>query len=287
MDSCKSFVAQMVKLVAACVVAVVMLAGNSLAQNTTMTQLAELIGLKDKIKNADTRTRVDAFHRVWTIGVESDSPEVKLSALGLMAEPVASMSDHIRMPAVYAIVEIANSTNDTQVKMKALTTLREPMVAGQVPIRVAAVDAVNQIRWDTGNDLPLEAVKLLGEPVRSANNGVRIPAINAIVRTVEHCNNDRAYSAALDELVAPLDSSAMIGGMEVRMMAVVSVERIGMEATEVATKAKAMGMMQSCANKGSWEPEAKKRASEAAMRIQNSMKPQKTAPTVPGNPVGE
>lgn len=285
MNSCRSFFPHKLHLFFVAFVTLI-LTGSTLAQNSTMTQLAELIGLKDKIKNADTRTRVDAFHRVWTIALESQSPEVKMTALGLMAEPVGSSSDHIRMPAVYAIAEIANSTNDAQVKMKALSTLREPVVAGQLPIRIAVVDAINQIRWNTAGDLPLEAVKLLGEPLRSGNNGIRIPAINAIVRTVEQSNNDRAYSAALDQLVAPLESAAMIGGMEIRMMAVVAVERIGMEATEVTTKAKAMGMMQSYANKGGWEPEAKKRAGEAAMKIQNSMSPQKT-PTVPGNPVGE
>ncbi|MDT8067036.1 MAG: hypothetical protein ROO76_02605 [Terriglobia bacterium] len=284
MNSCRSFFPRTIRLFLAAFI-VLILSGSVLAQNSAMTQLAELIGLKDKIKNSDTRTRVEAFHRVWTIALESDSSEVKMTALGLMAEPLGSSSDHIRMPAVYAIAEIANSTNDTPVKMKALSTLREPIVSGQLPIRIAVVDAINQIRWTSASDLPLEAVKLLGEPVRSGNNGIRIPAINAIVRTVEQSNNDRAYSAALDQLVAPLDSAAPIGGMEVRMIAVVAVERIGMEATEVATKAKAMGMMQSYANKGSWEPEAKKRASEAALRIQNSTK-QKT-PTMPGNPVGD
>jgi hypothetical protein len=287
MNSGNSFFLHKVKLVTASLIAVLMMVGSSVAQNSAMTQLAELIGLKERIKNPDTRTRVDAFHRVWIIGLMSESSEVKISALGLMAEPVASASDHIRMPAVYAITEIANSTGDPQVKLKALSTLREPMVAGQLPIRIAAVDAVNQIRWDNASDVPVEAVKLLGEPLRSGNNGVRIPAINALIRAVEHSNNDRAYSAALDGLVAPLNSEALIGGMEVRMMAVVAVERIGMEATEVGTKAKAMGMMQSYANKGSWEPEAKKRASDAALRIQNSIKPKKEPPaTVPGNPVG-
>jgi hypothetical protein len=284
MNSYRSFFPRTIRLFLAAFI-VLILSGSVLAQNSAMTQLAELIGLKDKIKNSDTRTRVEAFHRVWTIALESDSSEVKMTALGLMAKPLGSSSDHIRMPAVYAIAEIANSTNDTPVKMKALSTLREPIVSGQLPIRIAVVDAINQIRWTSASDLPLEAVKLLGEPVRSGNNGIRIPAINAIVRTVEQSNNDRAYSAALDQLVAPLDSAAPIGGMEVRMIAVVAVERIGMEATEVATKAKAMGMMQSYANKGSWEPEAKKRASEAALRIQNSTK-QKT-PTMPGNPVGD
>ena len=42
-----------------------------------------------------------------------------------------------------------------------------------------------------------------------------------------------AYSAAIDVLVPPLQSGAMIGGMEVRMMAVAAMEKIGVEASEV------------------------------------------------------
>ena len=50
------------------------------------------------------------------------------------------------------------------------------------------------------------------------------------------------------------------------------VERIGVESSETAAKAKAMGLLQSYANKGTWEPEAKRRANEAVAAIQNSMK---------------
>jgi hypothetical protein len=92
------------------------------------------------------------------------------------------------------------------------------------------------------------------------------------VNAVRGSHNEAAYQAALDLLVAPLDSSAMIGGMEVRMMAVVAVERIGVEASETAAKAKAMGLLQCYANKGSWEPEARRRAQEGVTAIQNSMK---------------
>ncbi len=84
-----------------------------------------------------------------------------------------------------------------------------------------------------------------------------------------------AYSnAAIELMQAPLDSMALIGGMEVRLMAVVELERLGVDAPEVATKAKALGMLQSSANKDSWEPEARARATEAAARVQNSMKGQ-------------
>jgi len=198
---------------------------------------------------------------------------VKLSALKLLAEPVGSASDHIRMPAVYAIAEIANSTEDPRVKIQALNTLGEPLQAGQVPIRDAAIDAVNSItRSGRQNDVALTAVKALGAPVRSGNNGVRIPAINAIVRAVEAGPGDAACQAALDSLIAPLDSAAAIGGMEVRMMAVVAVERVGLTASEIGTKARAMGLMQSYGSKGGWEPEAQRRAQQAASNIQNSMK---------------
>jgi hypothetical protein len=60
--------------------------------------------------------------------------------------------------------------------------------------------------------------------------------------------------------------------MEVRMMAVRAVERVGLEATEVGTKAKAMGMLESYATKDGWEPEARHRAQEAATAVQTSVK---------------
>ena len=242
-------------------------------QSNTGAQLAELNSLKDKVKDPDTRTRVDAFHRVWTIGLASDDPSVKLLALDLMKEPVASASDHIRMPAVYAIAEVANSTPDLAVKSKALATLHEPMIAGQLPIRLAAVDAVNSIMRAPGTaSLALDAVQLLGEPVRSGNNGIRMPAINAVAHIALASRDDRVIATAIEQMQAPLDSMAMIGGMEVRLMAVVEVERLGEAASAMATKAKAMGMLQACANNTSWEPEARKRAAEGAARIQESMK---------------
>lgn len=85
-------------------------------------------------------------------------------------------------------------------------------------------------------------------------------------------NDDRVFSAAIELMQAPLDSMALIGGMEVRMMAAVEVERLGVGAPEVGTKAKAMGMLQACANNSLWEPEARRRAAEGAALVQNSMK---------------
>src|SRR5215471_12355649 len=51
-------------------------------------QIAELISLREKVANPDTRTRVEATHRVWTIGLTATDPEIKLTALQLLAEPV-------------------------------------------------------------------------------------------------------------------------------------------------------------------------------------------------------
>src|SRR5947208_10853568 len=236
-------------------------------------QIAELIALREKVASPDTRIRVEATHRVWTVGLTTTDPEIKLTALQLLAEPVGSSSDHIRMPAMYAMAEIARSTDDSKVKIKALELLAEPLKAGQVPVRDVAVDVINNIvnSADRGT-IALAALHALGEPVRSGNNGVRIPAINAIVNTVRGSHNEAAYLAALDLLVAPLDSNAVIGGMEVRMMALVAVDRIDVASSETAAKAKAMGLLQSYASQGTWEPEAKRRAEDAVAAIQNSMK---------------
>ena len=257
--------------------AIVIGVGSGLARaaQSSQAQLAELNSLREKVKDPDTRTRVSAFHQVWTIALASDSSDVKILALELMKEPVASASDHIRMPAVYAIAEIANSTADPTVKSNALADLKEPMVAGQLPIRLAAIDAVNSIMCSapTSSSLALQAIQLLGEPVRSGNNGVRIPAINAVAHVALLSNDDHVINAALDAMQPPLESAAVIGGMEVRMMAVAEVEKLGAAASDSATKAKAMGMLQSDANNTQWEPEARSRAAEAATRIQSTMKP--------------
>ena len=261
------------KRIAPVLAILLMTGGHIFSQSKLGSQLAELMSLKEKAANAETRVRVDALHKAWAIGLASSYPEVKSAALDVLREPAGSASDHIRMPAVYAIAEIANSTTDVPVRTKALTALHEPLDAGQVPIRDVAIDAVNLItRSGTGGDVALTAVKELGFPVRSGNNGVRIPAINAIVRAVEGSHNDLACDAALDVLVAPLDSGALIGGMEVRMMAVIAVQKVGLEASGVRTKAKAMGLLQTYAAKGDWEAEAKKLAQEAALVVQKSMK---------------
>lgn len=56
------------------------------------------------------------------------------------------------------------------------------------------------------------------------------------MRAVVGSQNDGAHQAAIDALVDSLESGAMIGGMEVRMMAVRAVETIGVDASEIGAK---------------------------------------------------
>jgi hypothetical protein len=252
---------------------VLLTAGWAAAQPSTATSLSELMALRDKVGNADTRVRVDAMYRVRSIALASNDAEVKMASLDLLREPVGSASDHIRMPAVYAIAEVANSTDDPRVKVRALGTLAEPLQASQVPIRVVAIDAVNSItRSAKGAGIALAAVRALVPAVRSGNNGVRIPAINAVVRAVEDSQDGSAQQEALDLFTAALDSSGAIGGMEVRMMAVAAVEKVGLAAADVGTKAKAMGLLQAYGSRGSWEPEARARAQNAAAKVEASVR---------------
>jgi hypothetical protein len=257
-----------------CAVSVLLLAAApGSGQTSDAGGLSQLIALRDKVGDADTRVRVSALHRVWSIALASGDPEVKLTALGLLGDPVGSASDHIRMPAVYAIAEIANSARDSRVKLRALEALAEPLRASQVPIRDVAIDAVNSITRSAGDAAVAQAaVRALGPPVRSGNNGVRIPAINALVRAVEGSGDPVASQAALDLLVAALDSSAMIGGMEVRMMAVAAMEKIGLGISDVGAKAKAMGLLQAYASRGGWEAEARTRAQDAARAIEATLR---------------
>jgi hypothetical protein len=251
---------------------VLVVAVSARAQSTSGSSLADVIAQRDRVRNADTRVRVDALHRVWAAALASPESAVKTAALELLKEPAGSASDHIRMPAVYAIAEIANSTDDPQVKTRALAALAEPLQASQVPIRDVAIDAVNSITRASRSRVSLEVVRALTGPVRSGNNGVRIPAMNAIVLAVQGSTDPSAYQAALDALVAALETSAAIGGMEVRMMAIGAVERVGRGAPDVSTKAKAMGLLQAYAARAGWEPEAKARALDAASKIEASIK---------------
>ena len=249
-----------------------MVLGQGSTNQSVGVQTADLFALQKDVASPDTRVRVYALHRVWTIGLAASDPGVKLQALKLLSEPVGSASDHIRMPAVYAIAEIANSSPDIKVKIRALELLSGPLRAEQVPIRDAAIDAVNSITSSAERkSIALTAVNALAPCVRSGNNGVRIPAINALIHAVKGSHDEAAYNAALDVLTAPLDSNAMIGGLEVRMMAVVALERIGLDASETAVKAKALGMLKAYGGKPIWEPEAKRRAEQAAAAVQESM----------------
>jgi hypothetical protein len=244
------------------------------AQVSDASQLAELTSLRNQIRNGNTRIRVPAMHRVWSIGRASSRTDVKIAALSLLKEPVDSSSDHIRTPAIYAVADIAVSSTDTQVKIRALEALRAPMGSEQLPVRVAAIDALNAIvRSGATRDLGKVAVMLLAAPVRSVTNGVRMPAINAMVRAVEGSQDVSAYDAALEQLVQPLGSDAPIGGMEVRLMALAAVHRIGVDATAVAVKERAVKMAQSYALGGTWkEEEARDFASDAAAAIRATIK---------------
>jgi hypothetical protein len=243
------------------------------AQGATAGAIAELMALREKARHPETRVRVEATHRAWAIGLESADAAVKIAALEVLSEPAGSASDHIRMPAVYAMAEIAGAAKESRVHIRALELLAAPLRAEQVPIRDVAIDAVNIITASSNRaETAPAAVRALAPVVRSGVNGVRIPAINALVRAVAGSGNEAAYSSALDLLVEPLNSMAMIGGMEVRMMAVAAVERIGMEATGTAVKAKAMGLMRSYAGKSGWETEARNRASLAATVIERTLR---------------
>jgi hypothetical protein len=252
---------------------VLLTADWAVGQPGMATSMSELMALRDKVGSADTRVRVDAMHRVWSIALASNDSEIKMASLDLLREPAGSASDHIRMPAVYAIAEVANSTDDPRVKLRALDTLAEPLQASQVPIRDVAIDAVNSItRSATGAGIASAAVRALAPAIRSGTNGVRIPAINAVVRAVEDSQDGGAQQQALDLLTAALDSSAATGGMEVRMMAVAAMEKVGLAAADVGTKAKAMGLLQAYATRSGWEPEARSRAQNAAARVQASVR---------------
>jgi hypothetical protein len=99
-----------------------------------------------------------------------------------------------------------------------------------------------------------------------------MPAVNALLRAVEGSPDAGAHQAALDLLTAPLDSDAAVGGMEVRMLAVAAMEKIGLDAADVGAKAKAMGLLQAYAARSGWEPEAKKRAQDGAAKIQATVR---------------
>ncbi len=219
--------------------------GNVFAQGELAEQMAQLRSQRSAVASGDTQVRVPASYVVKSIALSSDHSEVKLEALRLLREPIGSSSDHIRMPAIYAAVDIANSSDDLEVERNALNSLLEPISAGQVPIQDVAIDALNLILSDSNNTnaLIMAALHLLSEPVNSGNNGVRMPAINAILRVVEGTGIEAGYSRALDLLKYPINSRSLIGGLEIRFLAIEAVERIGVEAETRGTKRKAMELL--------------------------------------------
>ncbi len=219
--------------------------GNVFAQGELAEQMAQLRRQRNAVASGDTQTRVPASYVVKSIALSSDHSEVKLEALRLLREPIGSSSDHIRMPAIYAVVDIANGSDDLEVERNALNALLEPMRSGQVPIRDVAIDALNLIMSESNNHngLIMDALHLLSEPIDSGNNGVRMPAVHAILRVVEGTGIEAAYSRALDLLKHPIDSRSLIGGLEIRFMTIEAVERIAVEAETREVKRKAMELL--------------------------------------------
>jgi hypothetical protein len=163
------------------------------------------------------------------------------------------------------------------VKTRALELLAGPLQAAQVPIRIAAIDAVNSIVNNAdAKEIGLPAVRALDPCVRSGNNGVRIPAVHAVAHAVKGSGSPAAYQAAMESLSAAMDSNAMIGGMEVRMMAVAALESIGVDASDIQIKGQVLGLLKLHAEKAQWEPEARNRAAVAATAVQNSIRQQPT-----------
>jgi hypothetical protein len=69
-----------------CLLTSVLLPAVAAPQSPLATVLAELYALQAKVGDADTRVRVAALHRVWTLALASPDAEVKVIALGLLAE---------------------------------------------------------------------------------------------------------------------------------------------------------------------------------------------------------
>ena len=69
----------------------------ALAQAELAKALAELTALTSKVGSADTRTRVDALHRVRWIALSRTEADVKLKALELLREPVRTQGQTVVM----------------------------------------------------------------------------------------------------------------------------------------------------------------------------------------------
>ena len=77
-------------------VVMVLVAVPARAQVAVANALADLTALRSKVGSPDTRTRVDATHRVWSIALAQADSSVKLMALDLMREPINSEIINVR-----------------------------------------------------------------------------------------------------------------------------------------------------------------------------------------------
>ncbi|HSF18433.1 MAG TPA: hypothetical protein VLK65_23090 [Vicinamibacteria bacterium] len=241
------------------------------AQQSLGQQMELLEAQRDAVESSNAHQRIPAMYVIKELALSSDFVPVKSKALELLQEPVGSSTDQIRLPAIYAIAELANSTDDHAVKLKAIESLTEPFHSEQLVARDVAIDAMNLIvgRIDkmdpSSENLIVAALNLLIRAADSGNNGARMPAINAVWCTVSGSNFDRAYSVALDVLAKPISSRALIGGMEVRFMAIEAIERVGIEAKPHEIKEKAIRLLSDVPDTD------KERARQATTRIYETM----------------
>jgi hypothetical protein len=249
----------------------VALGGEAAAQSELGREMELLEAQRSNVNNSQTSVRVAAMYAIKDIALTTMHSPVKVKALSLLEGPVGSASDHIRLPAVYAIAEVANSADDPDVKLKALQSLAEPFGSEQLVARNVATDGLNLIMSHVDKtqasavDVMTTALNLLLRAADSGNNGARMPAINSVWNTVAGCKVDRVYSLALDVLRRPIESRSMIGGMEVRFMAIEAIERIGVETKTLEIKEKAIQLL------GGVPDTDKSRAQAATKRIYASM----------------
>ena len=116
----------------------------------------------------------------------------------------------------------------------------EPLQASQVPIRDVAIDAVNSItRSAKGAGIALAAVRALAPAIRSGNNSVAVHQRGRARSGRQPGRQRSGGSARASHCGARLDWRR--GGMEVRMMAVTAMEKVGLAAADVSTKRRPWG----------------------------------------------
>ena len=219
------------------------------------------------ISHSSADVRMPALYRVKYIGMIAPDSPTKLAALNLLHEPVKSSHDDVRIPAIYAIMDIACSAGDVSVQRDALEALGEPIKAKLFDVRHVSIDAVNTIlncSKDRGS-LVDTVLNLLAEPIASQYNTIRMPAINAVVRSVEGSGRESAFPKALELLREPMKSKMK----EIRFMAIDAVERIGVAAQSGSTKDMAVDMLRAAG--GSKEPDVVAgRAKAAELKIRGA-----------------